>query len=210
MTFDCDDCVLSISITFQALLWWPMKEIQIPVVPMRLLMWVLGVMAADVLLQSCAPQSTMQVVSPISAHDAESGAPLAIRLDACIDRTNTQGRDLAADATALISEGLRGTHGVALRADAPLVLHCEVTQFVAGSAFKRWLAPGWGATAAQVAIMLTNAKDQSTVAIVQGNSVVAAGGLYTIGASDYILKSAVDDAVSKLRAWVANPTASPG
>lgn len=187
-----------------------MKEMQIPVVPMRLLKWVSGVVAVAVLLQSCAPQSTMQVVKPISSRDAESGAPLAIRLEACIDRTKTQQRDLAADATALISEGLRGTPDVALRADAPLVLHCEVTQFVEGSAFKRWLAPGWGATVAQVAIMITNAKDQSTVAIVQGNSVVGAGGLYTIGASDYILKSAVDDAVSKLRVWVANPTASPG
>jgi hypothetical protein len=142
----------------------------------------------------------MQVLAPSPA----AAGVLAIRLEACIDRARVQGRDVAAEATRLIAQDLRSTRGIALRDDAPWALSCEVTQFIEGSAFKRWLMPGWGATVGQVAIMLSNAHDQSAVLIVRGNSAVSAGGFYTIGAEDYILKSAVDDAVSQLRAWAAS------
>lgn len=154
-------------------------------------------------MQGCVSQSQMQVLMP-----APAGEPVrSIRVEPCTDRTGTSGRDLAAEATRMIAQELRSTPGFALSDDAPWVLHCEVVQFLEGSALKRWVMPGWGSTVAQVAIMLSNARDQSTVVIVRGNSVVAAGGLYTAGAEDYILKSAVDDAVSKLRAWSANPGA---
>jgi hypothetical protein len=155
------------------------------------------------LLQGCVSQSQMQVVAPAPA--AEAVRP--IRLEPCTDRTGTTGRDLAAEATKLITQDLQTAPGFALNEEAPWVLHCEVVQFLEGSAFKRWVMPGWGSTVAQVAIMLSNARDQSTVVIIQGNSTVSAGGLYTVGAEDYILKSAVDDALSKLRTWSANPGA---
>lgn len=154
-----------------------------------------------VLAQGCATQSQMQVTAPAPA----SGAVLPIRLETCIDRTGTQARDLAAEATRLIAERLRSAAGFEVRDDAALVLTCEVTQYVEGSAFRRWLMPGWGSTVGQIALMVSKAKDQSAVVIIQGNAVVSAGGLYTIGADDYILKSAADDVVSKLRAWAAGP-----
>ena len=157
-------------------------------------------LAVLVLAQGCVSQSQMQALAPAPA----GTTVLSIRLEPCIDRTGTKGRDLAAEATALIAQGLRSTPEIALRDDAPWVLSCEVTQFIEGSAFKRWLMPGWGATVGQVAIMLSNAHDQSAILIVQGNSTVSAGGFYTLGAEDYILMSAVDDAVSQLRAWAGS------
>lgn len=75
---------------------------------------------------------------------------------------------------------------------------------------KRWLASGWGSTVGQVASMLSKVADLSlAVLIVQGNAAVSAGGLYTPGAGNHILKSAVEGAVSQLRAGMtgANPAA---
>lgn len=160
--------------------------------------------AAIVLAQGCSTQSQIQAVAPAPV----SGAALQIRFETCLDRTDTKGRDLAAEATKLVAERLRSTPDFAMRDDAPLVLTCEVTQYVEGSAFKRWLMPGWGSTVGQIAMMLSNAKDQSVVVIIQGNSTVSAGGLYTVGADEYILKSVADDVIFKLRAWAARPDAA--
>lgn len=154
-------------------------------------------------MQGCVSQSQVQALAPAPAAEAVR----SIRVEACTDRTGTTGRDLAAEATRWIAQDLRSAPGFALTDDAPWVLHCEVVQFLEGSALKRWVMPGWGSTVAQVALMLSNARDQSTVVIIRGNSVVAVGGLYTVGAEDYILKSAVNDALAKLRAWSANPGA---
>lgn len=143
----------------------------------------------------------MQVVAPAP----DPNTKVAIRLEPCVDRTGTKGRDLAAEATRLLTERLRGLANFSLLDDAPLILTCEVTQFAEGSALKRWLAPGWGSTVGQIALMLSDAKDQSAVLIIQGNATVSAGGFYTVGAENYILKSATDDVVSKLLAWAAVP-----
>ena len=115
----------------------------------------------------------MQVLAPAPA----SATVLSVRLEACVDRTGPQGRDLAAETTNLIARTLRSMPNFALRDDAPWVLSCEVTQFLEGSSFKRWLMPGWGSTVGQVAIMLSSAQDQSAIALIQGNSTVMAGGL---------------------------------
>ena len=160
--------------------------------------------AAVLLAPGCATQSQMQVVAPAP----ESTTVFAIRLEPCVDRTGTKGRDLAGEATRLLTERLQGLANFALREDAPLILTCEVTQFAEGSALKRWLAPGWGSTVGQIALMLSDAKDQSAVLIIQGNSTVSAGGLYTVGAENYILKAATDDVIAKLRAWAASPGAA--
>jgi hypothetical protein len=162
-----------------------------------------GLLTVILLAQGCASESQMQVLAPAPA----SATSLSMRLEPCIDRTVTKERDLAAEATRLIAQGLRSTPEIALRDDAPWVLSCEVAQFIEGSAFKRWLMPGWGSTVGQVAIMISNAIDQSVVVIIRGNSTVSAGGLYTVGAEDYILKSAIDDAISRLRTWAAKPAA---
>lgn len=162
-----------------------------------------GFLAAMLLLGGCATQSEVQVTAP-----PVGGQVVQLRLEKCSDRTGTTDRDLPTEATRVLSERLRATPGIELRDDAPLVLNCEVTQYRAGSALKRWVMPGWGATVGQLALMVSSTKDQSVVAIIQGNAVVAAGGLYTIGAEDYILASAADDVITKLRDWAAGPEAA--
>ena len=159
-------------------------------------------MAALVLAQGCATQSEVQVAAPAPI----AGKVLAIRIEPCTDRTNTRERNLSAEATRLLTNALRTAPEFVLRDDATTVLNCEVTQFVEGSAIKRWVMPGWGSTVGQISVMVSTAKDSSAIAIIHGNATVSGGGLYTIGAEDYILKSAADDVVAKLRAWLANPT----
>jgi hypothetical protein len=143
----------------------------------------------------------MQAAAPPPAE----GKLLAIRVEPCTDRTGTKSRDLAAEATRLLAERLQKNPRFELRDDAAVILNCEVTHFVEGSAFKRWLMPGWGSTVGQISVMVSRAKDQSVIAIIQGNVTVSGGGLYTIGAENYILGSAADDVISKLSAWAASP-----
>lgn len=159
--------------------------------------------AALLLMQGCATQSEVQIASapPVA------GKAVPIRLEACTDRTGTKERDLAAEATRLITERLNKSTHFELRDDAPFVVTCEVTQYVEGSAVKRWIMPGWGSTVGQIALMVSSAKDQSVIAIIQGNVTVSGGGLYTIGAENYILASAADDVIAKLRAWAVDPGA---
>lgn len=153
------------------------------------------------LVQGCATQSQVQVTAPALI----SGNALPIRLAPCSDRTNTKSHDVAAEATQLIKEKLRKTPSFELRDDAALILDCEVTQYIEGSAFKRWLMPGWGGTVGQISLMVSQAKDHSSIAIFHGNATVAAGGFYTIGAENYILKAAVDDVIANLRGWAESP-----
>jgi len=142
-------------------------------------------------------RSYIDAPAPVSAGDA-----IEVRLEPCIDRTGTGGRDVAADATKAFREKLPAIGGLALKDDGRFRLSCEVTTFVEGSAFKRWLMPGWGSTVGQVAAMVTDTRTGEIVAILRSNSTVAEGGLYSAGADTYILSVAVQDVVNQLRAWV--------
>jgi hypothetical protein len=124
-----------------------------------------------------------------------------VELERCVDRTETPGRDLGAEATRAFEAALAKGGEFTLAAGARYRLACEVTSFVEGSAFQRWLLPGWGATVGQVTAMLTDTRTGDVLTIVRGNATVAAGGLYTIGADTYIVPSAVDQVMSELRAW---------
>lgn len=124
-----------------------------------------------------------------------------VEVERCVDRTETPGRDLGAEATRAFERELAKGGEFVLAAGARYRLACEVTSFVEGSAFKRWLLPGWGATVGQVTAMLTDTRTGDVLTIARGNATVAAGGLYTIGADTYIVPSAVDQVMSELRAW---------
>lgn len=129
--------------------------------------------------------------------------PLEVRVEGCIDRTETKDRDLARDATEAFKEKLRATQEFVLKEDARFRLACDVSGFVEGSALKRWILPGWGATVGQVSAMLSDTATGEIMIIARGNATVSGGGLYTIGAETYIVASAVDDVVRQLRAWAA-------
>ena len=153
-------------------------------------------LAPLLLLAACQTASTVDV----SARPATSG-PVTLILQPCTDRTGTQERDLAAEATQAFQKALANTQDFVVTDSGRYRLICEVADFHAGSAFARWLVPGLGQTVGKVSAMVTDTKTGATEATVIGEARVRAGGLYTIGADSYIVPSAVDEVVRKLEAW---------
>lgn len=147
-------------------------------------------------LAACVTQTAVEVGKP-----APAGVGVALHLQPCVDRTQTPDRDLGAEATAALAGRLGRTPDFRLEPQAPYAVSCEVTHFIAGSALKRWVLPGWGETVGQVAVMVTDEANGEVVLIVRGNARVGSGGLYTLGADTYILAAAVDDVVQQMRAW---------
>ncbi len=147
--------------------------------------------------------------STIEAPGSPPGGIIALRLQPCVDRTHTQGRDLGSEATAAFIEALKQSQAFRLDSGAQYTLICEVDLFIEGSALKRWLLPGCGSTVGQVAAMITDSRTGRTVLIARGNANVNSGGLYTIGADTYILSTAVNDAVRQMANWArGQPTGS--
>jgi hypothetical protein len=149
-------------------------------------------------------QSYIDAQAPTGA-----GGKLEVRLEPCVDRTATNGRNLGAEATKAFREKIPSTALIALKDDARFGIACEVTAFAEGSAFQRWLMPGTGVTAGQVAAMVTDVKTGEIVAIARSRATVGGGGLFSAGADDYILAAAVQDVVNQLQAWVGR-RGSPG
>lgn len=158
----------------------------------------LSLCAGTALLAGCAAQ--VGGVADLPAR-APQTLPVDVRLEPCIDRTETPGRNLGLEATRAFEEKIRATKEFVVRDNARFALACDVSGFVEGSAVKRWILPGWGATVGQVSAMLTDTRTGEVAVLARGNATVAAGGLYTIGADTYIVASAVDEAVRQLRGW---------
>lgn len=128
---------------------------------------------------------------------------MQLQVQSCIDRTGNAKRELGREATDALVEKLKAVPEFELRVDGRYVVSCDISAFVEGSALKRWLMPGWGATSGQVAVMVVDSKTGETVAILRGHATVAAGGLYTVGADEIILSSALDDVVKQMRQLAA-------
>jgi len=96
-------------------------------------------------------------------------------------------------------------------ADAPLALTCDIERFTEGSALKRWVMPGWGATQAAISVMVWEKPGDNVLATFRSQSSVSIGGLYTIGADQYILGVAFDDIVKQMEVWAkgASPEKAP-
>ena len=158
----------------------------------------LAVTAAIAILAGCETQTAMVV------HQAPIGGPMrAVKIEACQNRTDYSARDLGAEASRLLAEKIAAAGVFSLSADAQLVLTCDVERFVEGSALKRWVAPGWGATYAQVAVVVWEQPGQKILTMLRSQGAVKGGGLYTIGADQYILGVAVDEVVKQLHEWAA-------
>jgi len=161
--------------------------------------------ATVALLAGCAAQ--VGAVADLPAQ-APRALPVDVRLEPCIDRTETPGRSLALDATRAFDEKIRATKEFVVRDGSRFKLACDVSGFVEGSAVKRWILPGWGATVGQVSAMLIDATTGEILIIARGNATVAGGGLYSIGADTYIVASAVDEVVRQLRAWATGESST--
>ena len=147
----------------------------------------------------------VSVVSELPARPPRT-LPIDVRVENCVDRTETRSRDLALDATEAFRKELRASEEFVIKNEARFRLACDVSGFVEGSAIERWIMPGSGATVGQVSAMLTDTSTGEIVIIARGNATVSAGGLYTIRADKYILASAVDDVFRQLRAWAVGGT----
>ncbi len=149
-------------------------------------------------LAGCVTQSVTQTQEPFVA-----GKHKAVRIVPCEDRTGSQGgRDLQGEATQTLTEKVEAMKLFEIAPDASLVLTCDIERFVEGSALKRWVLPGWGATQAAVSVMVWEKPEEKVLATFRSQSSVSVGGLYTIGADQYIFSAAFDDIVKQLEAWV--------
>ncbi len=149
-------------------------------------------------LLGCETASMVQVQQPF-----EKPQQSQIRIERCNNRTDYQGaQDLESEATRTLTEKLQESGLFEIVTDAPLVLTCDIERFAEGSAAKRWLMPGWGTTQAEVVVMVWEKPGDKVLASFRSETAVRAGGLYTVGADQYILAAVFDDIIKQLRAWV--------
>jgi len=127
-----------------------------------------------------------------------------IRIEPCTNRTDYQGsRDLAGEATRTLTEKIQQSGLFEITPDAQLLLTCDVERFEEGSAAKRWLMPGWGATQAEVVVMVWEKPEDKILASFRSEAAVKSGGLYTIGADQYIFGAAFDDILKQMKSWTS-------
>jgi hypothetical protein len=161
--------------------------------------WIINclLLAGLVYLTSCATGSAPQYLKSFDASKYKT-----TRIDTCIDRTGLGGtRDLSAEATQSLRERILESELFEVRSDGELMLTCDIERFVEGSALKRWLWPGWGATKAKITVTVWEYSTQTVLAILSSVATVESGGLYTIGADQYIIGVAIDDIVTQLQTW---------
>ncbi len=125
-----------------------------------------------------------------------------VRMEPCRDRSGFKGeRDLAAEATQGLAEKLQATKLFEISPDGSLVLTCDIESFAEGNAFQRWLLPGWGATEARVAVIVLEKPEDKVLATLRSHSSVGSGGLFSVGANQYILSVVLNDIVNQLGEW---------
>ena len=78
------------------------------------------------------------------------------------------------------------------------LLETSITEFRPGSAFKRWVAPGWGCTVLVVDGVVREGGTREVVANLHDQRSIAAGGLYTLGAEYRVCDSIADDIAGDL------------
>ena len=71
--------------------------------------------------------------------------------------------------------------------DCVLVMKSSLIVYEPGSAFKRWILPGWGKTQATVKTSLIDKKTGKIVGEMLTTEEVGAGGLFSVGADKWIL-----------------------
>jgi hypothetical protein len=172
------------------------------------------------LLSEAAPVVLVSVVAGcasvgVSTHARlqRAGAGLIdVRIDQCVDRTETPGRDLGTEATRAFKEKLNLAAGFTVIDSARHRLTCDVSGFVEGSATKSRVMPGSGASIGQVSAMLTDTKTGEILIIARANSSISAGGPISLGAEPNVVPNAVDKIVAQLRSWAQgeSPDSGPG
>ena len=79
-----------------------------------------------------------------------------------------------------------------------LLMESRIVEYKKGSAFKRWMMPGWGATELSIRCVLKDDKNNKVGSAVASREVFAGGG-YTIGAWETVFKDVANDVAEDLR-----------
>lgn len=79
-----------------------------------------------------------------------------------------------------------------------LVIKSSLLFYEPGSAFKRWLAPGFGKTQATVKTSLIDKKTGKVLGELVSVDTVSAGGLYSVGADKRILNAIAEGIVDEM------------
>jgi hypothetical protein len=79
-----------------------------------------------------------------------------------------------------------------------LFLESRIIGYKKGSAFKRWMMPGWGATELSIRCDLKDDKNNLVGSAMASREIIA-GGLYTVGAWETIFKAVANDVAEDLR-----------
>lgn len=153
------------------------------------------------LLVGCETYSAPNIKA--SASTARTAKAQLVKIEPCRDLTEMQrARDLGVEGTKALTEKLIASEYFDIGAEAPFLVSCDIERFIEGSAVQRWIAPGWGQTLAQVKIGVWRLPSQDIVATFVSKAQVRAGGLYTIGADQYIIDVAMADIVRQMEIWV--------
>ena len=164
----------------------------------RKFIW-LGLLGVVVLVWGCATtQSAAVVKAPYSP-----ARHRAVKIESCQDLTGNAGtRNLQEEATKILTEKLKAMKLFEISTDAPLTMTCNIESFAEGSALKRWIGP-WekGATQTTVAVMVWEQPGDKMLVMLRDRSSVESGGLYSIGADQYIFDTVFDSIIKQLEAW---------
>lgn len=79
-----------------------------------------------------------------------------------------------------------------------LIIKSSLLSYEPGSAFKRWLAPGFGKTQATVKTLLIDKKTGGVIGEMVSAEAVSAGGLYSAGADKRILDAIAEGIVDEI------------
>ena len=108
--------------------------------------------------------------------------------------------------TSLEAELVKRCFKVARGGKGRYVLKTSILTYKPGSALKRWLVPYWGATRLRTNSILAQGADGKTIANIDFDGHVSAGGGYTIGAHEYIADWFGEELAKKLREAVGGPS----
>ncbi len=95
-----------------------------------------------------------------------------------------------------------------------LFMESRIIGYRKGSAFKRWMMPGWGATELAIRCDLKDGKNNLVGSATSSREIVA-GGLYTVGAWETIFNDVANDVAGDLKdqiqaqGYVVKPKAQP-
>ena len=78
------------------------------------------------------------------------------------------------------------------------VINANILDYEMGSAFKRWLLPGYGSTILSVYTEIIDPQKNASVAKLEHRQMIGAGGFYTIGAWEDVFASVADDIVTDI------------